>query len=421
MPEKIRSQAQDLQSEQLDERCASEGSEAGHRALPGCCSLIPSSSYQVHRSPSRSSAGEPSRGELARRRRRSASLPPPPRSLRLVSLRRSRAPVMVKKNGRRNPEQPKPKPCVPLISRHRRRLPSSPPRADSSLPPPRRPLEPALKYTPDSNPFSVLATPSPPQRTAKHRPPKRSGAPPPPRAPVVPAAGTASKDKPAASSPSTNGAPAEDPRLAEVRALLDKGLVAQAYSALSPHDKPPPSLAQLSRIERLSGHVSRFKASLKGKEYDAALREWDGAREAWLERDKGGGVEPGVPWEAKLWRCEALEGGKKWNELENYTSCVLSSTFLRAGLGGEADADDPTPAAPSSRTRRSTASRRSSTARPRSTSSASSRAPSRPSRTSSSTASTRRRSRRSSASRSTLSPSSTCLRTFAPTSPVQGL
>ncbi|GAA5838133.1 hypothetical protein JCM9279_004136 [Rhodotorula babjevae] len=208
---------------------------------------------------------------------------------------------MVKKNGRRNTEQPKPKP----------------------------PPEPALKYTPDTNPFNVLA-PSPPQRTAKHRPPKRSGAPPPPRAPVVPAAGTRSEDKPAASSPSTNGAPVEDPRIAETRALLEKGLVAQAYSALSSPTKPPPSSAQLSRIERLSGHVSRFKAALKGKEYDAALREWDGAREAWLEREKGGSVEPGtpqpsVPWEAKLWRCEALEGGKKWNELENYTSTLLKN------------------------------------------------------------------------------------------------
>ncbi|GAA5905195.1 hypothetical protein JCM8208_000310 [Rhodotorula glutinis] len=201
---------------------------------------------------------------------------------------------MVKKNGRRNPEQPKSKP----------------------------PPEPALKYTPESNPFAVL---SQPQRNPKHRPPKRSTAPP-PRAPVVPAAGTTSNGRQPASSPSP---PVEDRRIAETRSLLEKGLVAQAFAALSSPDKVP-SAAQLSRIERLSGHVSRFKGALKGKEYDVALREWDGAREAWLERDKGAAVEPGapqpsVPWEAKLWRCEALEGAKKWNELETYTSTLLKN------------------------------------------------------------------------------------------------
>ncbi|KPV75120.1 uncharacterized protein RHOBADRAFT_53147 [Rhodotorula graminis WP1] len=176
---------------------------------------------------------------------------------------------MAKKNGRRNPEQPKPKP----------------------------PPEPTPKYTPENNPFAVPATPSPPQRKPKSRPPKRSSAPPPPRAPVVPGAGTAPNGRSAASSPS---APVEDPRIAETRALLEKGLVAQAFAALAPSDKARPSTAQLSRIERLSAHVSRFKGALKGQ-------------------------GPSVPWEAKLWRCEALEGAKKWNELENYTSTLLKN------------------------------------------------------------------------------------------------
>ncbi|TNY17711.1 hypothetical protein DMC30DRAFT_429348 [Rhodotorula diobovata] len=218
---------------------------------------------------------------------------------------------MVKKNSRRSTAQSKPKP----------------------------PSGPEPKFSPENNPFAALAGPQPRENG---RPPRRSGGapppPPPPRAPVGPRASPAPQ---ASIPPLTNGdsthtpapAPAvtvDDPRVAESRALLEKGLVAQAFAALSPRDKPAPSPARLARIERLSGCVSRFHTALRAREYDAALREWDGARDAWLERDKAKGAEsgapqPGVPWEGKVWRCEALEGAKRWSELESYSTTVLKN------------------------------------------------------------------------------------------------
>lgn len=260
-----------------------------------------------------------------------------------------------------------------------RRRESPPRRADSA---PSRssllahsPSGPEPKFSPENNPFAALAGPQPRENG---RPPRRSGGapppPPPPRAPVGPRASPAPQ---ASIPPLTNGdsthtpapAPAvtvDDPRVAESRALLEKGLVAQAFAALSPRDKPAPSPARLARIERLSGCVSRFHTALRAREYDAALREWDGARDAWLERDKAKGAEsgapqPGVPWEGKVWRCEALEGAKRWSELESYSTCVRRCLLRRGSSGLTRPSLFPrrscgrAPAAPSSRTRCPTA------------------------------------------------------------------
>lgn len=108
--------------------------------------------------------------------------------------------------------------------------------------------------------------------------------------------------------------------------LLEVGLAGEAYSLLltasssSPHAPHPSKVAE---VERLAGHVASIKLALREKQFDRALKEWNDAKVLWTkEGGRGGGRQRGVPWDAKMWNFEALEGARRWSELEKFARCV---------------------------------------------------------------------------------------------------
>ncbi|GAA6051806.1 hypothetical protein JCM3770_004982 [Rhodotorula araucariae] len=197
---------------------------------------------------------------------------------------------------------------------------------------PRRPnsqAQPKPPPPPDStaikaNPFYELTNGTRDQNRRNARPPKAKASPV-ASAPTPPSTARAGSPAPP---------PPPDARVQDACALLEQGLVAQAYAALAapgpldaadaPPAPAPPTTEHLALIERLSGCVSRVRVALRAREWDAALREGDAARELWVGRGANGGRGSGaVPWEGKMWRCEALEGAKRWGELEGYASDLL--------------------------------------------------------------------------------------------------
>ncbi|GAA6055474.1 hypothetical protein NBRC10513_006369 [Rhodotorula toruloides] len=111
--------------------------------------------------------------------------------------------------------------------------------------------------------------------------------------------------------------------------LLEVGLSAEAYSLLlSSSSSSPlaPHPSKAAEVERLAGHVSSIKFALREKRFDHALKEWNKARVLWTkESGRGGGKQRGVPWVAKVWKFEALEGARKWGELEKFASDTLGT------------------------------------------------------------------------------------------------
>ncbi|BGP31593.1 hypothetical protein JCM10296v2_003365 [Rhodotorula toruloides] len=84
--------------------------------------------------------------------------------------------------------------------------------------------------------------------------------------------------------------------------------------------------SKAAEVERLAGHVSSIKQALREKQFDRALKEWNEARVLWTkEGGRGGGKQKGVPWVAKTWKFEALEGTRKWGELEKLARDTLGT------------------------------------------------------------------------------------------------
>ncbi|BGO91130.1 hypothetical protein NBRC10512_005777 [Rhodotorula toruloides] len=111
--------------------------------------------------------------------------------------------------------------------------------------------------------------------------------------------------------------------------LLEVGLSGEAYSLLlssSSSSLPAPHPSKAAEIERLAGHVSSIKLALREKQFDRALKEWNEAKLLWSkESGRGGGKHRGGPWAAKVWKFEALEGARKWGELEKFASDTLGT------------------------------------------------------------------------------------------------
>lgn len=173
--------------------------------------------------------------------------------------------------------------------------------------------------------FNVLehARSAPPQAAKATMNGTTSPGPSPPRS-FPPSAHAQPPPTPGATSPPTFNT-AEDP-IRRACDLLEVGLAGEAYSLLlSASSSSPyaPHPCKAAEVERLAGHAASIKLALREKQFDRALKEWNDAKVLWTkEGGRGGGRQRGVPWDAKVWKFEALEGAKKWGELEKFARCV---------------------------------------------------------------------------------------------------
>ncbi|GAA6023193.1 hypothetical protein JCM10207_004475 [Rhodosporidiobolus poonsookiae] len=91
---------------------------------------------------------------------------------------------------------------------------------------------------------------------------------------------------------------------------LTNGFPGRAYEALAPllPATRPAASRSAGTIDLLAWHVGSAKNSIQKQYWPSTLEHLDSAEKLWGEGEK--------PWEGTKWRLQALEGTKKWKEME---------------------------------------------------------------------------------------------------------